>query len=830
MLKNKSRVLFLYILAFVTLSVAILIPHFQKLQFSEEIQTKNFKSELVNKEIELDKSLRSINNLVEENIVEDSETPVLEIEEMIPANTSILIYKSDSLIYWSDNSIPVSSKFNENEFSERALKILNGWYDIRILESKSYSFVGLIQIKNEYPYQNQFLKNHFSPTFSLLNNVEISDEVGINEIHNSDGEFLFSLNFPQKFVLNNQIYLIVAFLYFIFYFFLIAALYNTYLLLRERVKYKNLLVLGFVVDIVLLRFLLQYFQIPNILYESELFSPGLYASSILFPSLGDMLANLISLLVIAYAIYNNATFNLRKIAMLPGQKFGRAFLVLLYIFLLFQLLYTLQNDIVLNSSFSLNLSEINSINVYSILGLICFGILVISFIFLTLKAILYLVTILNSLFEYIIAVTLSIVIFFFVCNQFLGCFGLHLIFLYIYILSFWIVFKSKSINIQFSSTLFYILLFSVFSTYILFNTNKYKEHEYRKLAVSNLSTHKDPVTEYKFIEIYNNIIIDSTLNDLLNDYSEMNQEDAVSYIKANYFKGFWLKYDLLVTICDTSKLLDIQAEDLMINCFQYFNQSVNDYGVQTDCENLFYLDYDYMDDHYIGIIDFTEKELPIRIFIEVFPKNIPKGLGYPELLIDQATSNPLNWSVYSYARYENNELAYRYGKYFYSMFLDENLQLNNPDTFFNYDGYSHISCQVNNNTVLVISKQNPSLLDIVAPFSYISIFYGLMIFLIYLIIKSPVKLRISTFGFKKQLQFSVTMLITVSFLFVGVGSLFYIISLNTNKNYSILSEKTHSVLIELEHKLAAKSSLSPEEEISLLGLFVQVFIGVFFRY
>ncbi len=543
--------------------------------------------------------------------------------------------------------------------------------------------------------------------------------------------------------------------------------------------------------------------------------------------MGDLLANLVTLLAIAYAVYDNVKLSLRPKKTLKIQKTGSAFIVLLYIFVIFQALYILQNDIVLNSSFSLNLSEINSIDIYSVIGLIGFGILVISFIFLTLKATLYLVTILQSFIEYIVVVSISIFIFFILCNQLLSCSGLHLVFLYFYILSFWIVFKSKSINIQFSSTLFYILLFSIFSTYILYNANMFKEHEYRKLAANNLSTHKDPITEFKFEEVSSGILNDSTLNKFFRNSSELNQEEVEYYIKTNYFNGFWLKYDLLITICDSTKVLDIQPENIMMDCFEYFDQSVSEYGVQTDCKNFYYLDYEFIDDYYIGIVDFLGKGLPLKLFIEVFPKNIPKGLGYPELLIDQKTSNPVNWSVYSYARYENHELAYRYGKYFYSVFLDENLLQNTPNTFSNYDGYSHFPYRVNDKTVLVISKQNPSLLDIIAPFSYISIFYGLMILLIYLIIKSPINLRISSFGFKKRIQFSVTMLITVSFLFVGVGSLFYIISLNTNKNYSILSEKTHSVLIELEHKLAGEPSLYPDMELYLSDLLYK-FSLVFF--
>ena len=91
MLKNKPKVFFLYILAFITLVVVIAIPHFQKLQFSEKVQIEKFKSELINKESELDKSLLLISELVVGNKSQQSEIPILQIEKMISSNTFLLI-------------------------------------------------------------------------------------------------------------------------------------------------------------------------------------------------------------------------------------------------------------------------------------------------------------------------------------------------------------------------------------------------------------------------------------------------------------------------------------------------------------------------------------------------------------------------------------------------------------------------------------------------------------------------------------------------------------------------------------------------------------------
>jgi hypothetical protein len=299
------------------------------------------------------------------------------------------------------------------------------------------------------------------------------------------------------------------------------------------------------------------------------------------------------------------------------------------------------------------------------------------------------------------------------------------------------------------------------------------------------------------------------------------------HLENNHFTSYWKKYDLLFTICDSARILDIQPDNYLINCYDYFQAKIKDYGLKTDCENLYYLTTESENEKYLGILDFSNSDFSLKIFIEVFSKTIPKGLGYPELLIDAGVKKSADWSKYSWAKYENGKLIYRFGKYFYSINISNYGKNFDPDGFFNRNGYNHFYYPTNDNTVLILSKKNQGLLDIVAPFSYIFIFYGILVFLIFLILRSPIEIKLFEFNFRQRLQLFITALILISFFFVGIGSLFYIISLHNNKNNDILSEKTHSVLIELEHKIADMEDLSPEMEPYLSGL-LHKFSLVFF--
>jgi signal transduction histidine kinase len=350
------------------------------------------------------------------------------------------------------------------------------------------------------------------------------------------------------------------------------------------------------------------------------------------------------------------------------------------------------------------------------------------------------------------------------------------------------------------------------------------------MLAQKLSNNRDYGAEYLFSNIVKSIQKDTTMTALLNDYIHFkvsNQDELESYIKHKYFTGYWDKFDILITLCDSSKVLEILPEDYAVNCYDYFDKIVVEEGLKTDCDELFYIDSDYSVDNYLGIIEFPDVNIPVRINIEFFSRLIPRGLGYPELLNDQKNQSAVDLSLYSWARYEKGDLIYHFGKYSYSINLLNYQDSGNEKKFFNLNNYNHLHFPVDKSSTLIISRKNPGLIDIVAPFSYFFIFYGLLLFILQVLYEGPIILKISDISIKRRLQLFITALIILSFLFVGISSLFYITSLNNNKNQELLSEKAHSVLIEIEHKLAGEQNLTNEIQQYLSDLLYK-FSMVFF--
>ena len=816
-----------FVLAILFVAAALFVSWINNLRNDEQYIHEKVQNTLLELDKKMDKTLSMLSDSVTQVSSFAELKSILNEKNIHAFGFSFYVFNKDTLIFWSDNQVPVFDYYFENEFSEPFRNIANGWYEVRKKTIPDYHLIGLIRIKSAYPYQNEHLQNQFNPQLTIPGNTQISNEQGRHNISNDDGEFLFSIEFDEKAGLTKVSLSLITLFYFMAYILFIVWLYTAYQTFRLNSRYRIILLLAFIVDLFIFRFLLFFFQVPGVLYSSPLFSPEILAISTLSPSLGDLLANLLLMFAVSFAIHQAIQTDSKNISR-NRILFYSLFLLFINYFLFRILTHTLE-AIVINSNVSFNLNYINLIDIYSVLGFLCMGLAIFVYFFLTFKSNLFLAEIHQKHKSYIITVVPLLIILFLI-GYFTEQSILSFFIFSLYILSFRIILSSRSVGIRFTSTLYFIFLFSILTTIVLHHSNRIREREYRELFARQLAEQRDPVAEFSFKRAVDEIKSDSVLMVLYDTYqflSEEELENIENYIRNQHLSAFQGKFEILLTICDSSKTLNLQPDDYTVDCFEYFENLKNEYGQPTETENLYFIDYEFADDNYLGSIDISSGAAPLHIYVELFPLDLPKGIGYPELLIDQEKNDPVNWSEYSFARYENGELIYRYGKYYYSINLSKYDTEKGNSWFFDLNGFNHLIIKMSGGSAIILSSENPDFLKIAAPFSYISIFFGVLVFILFLFIKSPVHLKIRRMGLKSRIQLSITVLIVLSFLFVGTASLFYIISLNNNKNYTILSEKAHSTLIELEHKLADEEKLDRDMERYLTDLLYK-FSLVFF--
>ncbi|MFC2096388.1 hypothetical protein ACFLQ3_01660 [Bacteroidota bacterium] len=198
-------------------------------------------------------------------------------------------YSGDSLIFWSDNSIPVENYQVNNQLYNDLSKLKNGWYVVRHNYIDDYELFGLILLKNEYTYQNEFIKSDFFNEYEI--NVPVSivlDDTKGYLINDYQGNYLFSLELKSNLIYSRINVILSSIFYFIAILFLFLGIKKLFFNIRQ-VKAKYFYVIALLALLILLRYLMLEYHFPKVFRQLELFQPHHFAISLFMPSLGDFL-------------------------------------------------------------------------------------------------------------------------------------------------------------------------------------------------------------------------------------------------------------------------------------------------------------------------------------------------------------------------------------------------------------------------------------------------------------------------------------------------------------------------------------------------------------
>ncbi|HNS17100.1 MAG TPA: ATP-binding protein [Bacteroidales bacterium] len=746
----------------------------------------------------------------------------------------VLMYHRDTLKLWTSSTLPHDSLSLPPEIHQPVLLLRNGWYLVRKMTTADTTYAGLFQIKNRFPYQNEYLVNTFGKGIHLSSNILISNKITDYPIYGTDGSYLFSLVFPESPSLPDVQNYLLFLLYFLFLLFFVLGIFRTYGWIEKKMKIRpSLLFLAFTTDVLITRILIFYFKIPHTLYQSDLFKPLYYGSSFLLPSLGDLVVNTLLLLFVSYAFFVLARPTLRATRVRVPLRYILSLVCFLTIFLLMDVVLYLIKGLILDSNFSLNLNNIFGMTFSSLLGFSVITSLLICFFLAAWTLFAWIYLYLPSLKHHVLFLILSGVLYFGIGSltgfspdaAFAG-------FMVIFMLSLWVVRKRHIPLLSFYNAVYFLFLFAAFTTYVLNTYHHKKEREQRKWMAIKLSIERDQITEYLFADTEKKMKGDSLLEaQIFTALADDSIEQMIlQYIGDRYLEPYRDNYNYQITVCDEKQVLRVQPENYDVSCLEFFSDMIQRIGKPTAATTLYFLDDGTDDINYVSRIPFVSPAGTdsLGLFIELYSKYIPKALGYPELLIDKKTTAFTDLTNHSYAIYNNQALTKSVGKYFYP--IDENSLGHTTDefTFFNRDGYNHLHYRAGPGRDIIVSTQRDTLWGLLAPFAYLIIFYGVVLLILVLVLSPSLRIRMSAPSFKDRLQLAVIAIILVSFLFIGITSLLYLADLNTKKNLDILSEKTHSVLIELEHKLSSEPSLPPAMSsylTELLNKFSQVFFS-----
>jgi len=739
------------------------------------------------------------------------------------------IYYKDSLIFWNNSHIPLVNHSSANDIYNPVVNTPTGWYLSDIQTFQQFDIHLFREIKTEYSVSNSYLPVRVNPAFSNYKNIAFTQDTlqTNNIIRDNKGKAVLAISIPKPILIDQSFTILLFLLFVLTYIFLLSWIKTLYLTLGGAFSNKTLLFSLFILDVFILRILDYFLRFPAVLKESFLFETtdsGLSG----FNSTGDLFLNAVLLLFLAVTLFRFVRQNEKPSFKNSNNRQSIIILMVFWLlsFALFFLVFTTVEHSPYTSYFGVLFKSFDGIAnlisvVFLIVALFVFLLTVLRYlkipksfllVFLSFAALLLLV----NYFDFFGTGKSNLFFIFTVCTLFIG-----LIFLVLFL-------SKQKTNISTETYLLMLVIFAGTTAIIINRAEKEVRDKHQLKATNYLSQTHQADLESAYSTIYHQIQNDTIVQKIISQQHNQQDEELTTYLQATYFKGFWEKYTLQLTLCSKGEQLEIQPENILVNCSEYFSNLVNDFGEQTVEPNLKLLHADPESIYYLGLIEFNQGADSAslqQLYLEFFYTIVPKGLGYPELLVDQNLSD-VDLTAYSFARYENDILVYKFGNFSYHTdfrYLEEYPE----ECFFYFMNYRHYKVKVAPDNYLIVSRPKVLLTERLSTFSILFLVFSLILFFRMLILFGKPSKATFNFNFQTRLQSVFTGSIAVIILLLAIVTMYYVRNSRETNLTDQLNEKTYSVLIELQHKLSGGTQLTDADSESLSGL-LRKFSMVFF--
>ncbi len=753
---------------------------------------------------EIQKNLRFQEKLLEKTLIEYSKHNIQNINsELQKNNFTILVYKNNSIIKWTDNNFVYNIKWNKLFENKGVYKIGSYIVISKILNENNLKYVGFFIIKNDFAFENEYLKNTFSRKLQIPDNYDINFENNNNRINLENGDFAFSLIKKKDFYS-----LILTFIYNILFIIAIAVILIAIRKILYNISGKyNPVIYQFITIASYSIIWILFFNIRNpiLVYYSPLFSPFNYAQSGLFPSFGDFILATIFILGISYnyfKYFNTSSLKHKKTIWYNSTFIAISSILIVVFYTVF--LYLL-NSLIFNSNINIKLYELKNLNIYSALFYFSIFLLLLSFFLFLDKTTKILATIISLrktiLFFLIIFLPTFILLY-------LLFFSFNYVAIIYFVLLVAIVLFANFYKKKYTYWLIVIitLLSSIFIGYFSTIKSNEKEKDLRKLFAVGISSNRDFVAESQFADFEYKIINDSKLGELIQNPNQ-NNEAIYKHINNNYFHSYWSKFSSEITICGSKKYFNEENETS--NCRNYFNYLIKNYGRDIPGSGFKYLDVQDGRIHYFTIFNYRlpADSSEVNIYIELISKLRTEKLGFPKLLIANYNDDFKQNSDYSYSKYVNNKLIFEYGNYFYNLTQNISKEHKNEFTFVDRNDYNHLIYR-NKDNITIVSVKEISFINYMATHSYLFVFFTIMVLALILITNPKLLKNMFTMNLKNTIQFSMIGILIFSLITIGISTAFLSINQSKKTNTKEISEKTQSIIVELQQKFGNYKKLN----------------------
>jgi len=803
----KYKYFFLFIALFAIHTTYKTIDTYSLPTQSKEIQSKI---------LELEQKSNGVISLYEKEINDKGLNRLWESKPFHDKTFNVHIYRNDSLLFWNTNRLPLNRFADNLHFPITGIiKNQNGWYYAKTIEKKGIKICCSFLVKNEYSYQNEDLINSFSEEFESYNDIKIVvDQEKPNKIYNKNKEYLFSVVSKEK---PSDIKANV----FSFSIVLAAICF----LLMGIYQASRSIPLKWAWPIPVLLFGIRIILMGN---ESKLFgfSPLIISNkksivSHLNPDIGAYILNVILIVVLVVAIVGV----IKKIRTSSFKSVIILIILLVFSYVLWSLALLLFSHVVLGSDVPFLVDHLFELNYFSLFIIGSVALLFFSFYYIVRE-------IIDSplLSEVNRNVTALLVFLIGAIYVLIGIFAFEediVSLITPLIVGLWVVFSLKTNEIFGSksvSILFILFLCSFFVSVKLQSLNEIKSNNERASLATYLATEKQEETEKQYAKISSKLEEDSFIKKLIKGHSNISLTDFEYMMEGRYFKDYWESYEMNFNLFDSSGVSFFTKDD---SEFKEFNLLVKNNSEKSKYNESIYYVKDYKGQLSYVIKQKIKGENNTHAFFTATlkSKKIPEGIGFPRLLISSKTPVLEYLEKYSIAKYHRGKLVSKYGRYSFPS-TPIALSKDTEEGEIEKEGYNHYILKKGKDNVVIISKKESNVLEIITRFSYLFVFFGLILFLSSFF-KGVKSVMNKTVTLSIRIQIVLVLLVFSSLFAFGWGSGVFVRNQYKKHTSDNIREKLVSLEIELRAKLGAYDALSIDNDGNYMGYVLSKLSRVF---
>jgi len=730
------------------------------------------------------------------------------------------VYHKDSLVFWNTNQLPII-RFADIHFpSEGLLHLQNGWYYSKLKVFNDYVVCASMLVKQDYSYKNNELVNDFASNLSLpfSSYISLEQEIGY-PIYSNDSKFVFSISpnpYQEATSKESVIMLFLLFTSVILWLFVL-----TRLSIRIPQKWEWIIpstVLAF-------RVLSLKYSFFGFMHGTPAFEPSLYGTNEWLPNFFEYLVNVAVVIFVLHYLS-------KRIISISESKWNKYISLGAFAlsFIGWGLILYLTKGLIENSSIPLAIDELFSLNIYSALALVSFGVLFFAyfkFVRATVEA--CQIQLITGAQLAVLSFILSVSFFFFEIHYGYQLFLASLFPLVFYELVLYLVYRNNKSN-QLTTGLILLFLFSIITAANIGAFNERKEKGERELYANQLVTEKNIVTEVEYASIKRGIANDNYLKRLISYPKAISLSKFQAGMERRFYNGFWERYEMEFHLFDNNcfPLIDKRKEGTQ----QYDDlQGVLDRSgtISQIDSNVFFIN-DYTNQYSYVIRQYITGRNGERgvLYCTLKSKKIPEEIGFPRLLISSKANVFESLESYSIAKYHNGKMITKYGGFNYPSSHDLMIPVTlKQKGFFDYMGYNHFFLKKSDTDVVMLSTKKLKLVDYITSFSYLFTLYGLLLL--------PLLFRInSEKGFSKTLSLALKIqvvlisLVFLSLLAFGWGSGVFVSNQYNELTDEVIKEKLNSVETEVKSKLGEYEQLTISENGNYMQVILKKFAKVFF--